>query len=720
MRLRFSSGLLAAALLVFDAAAATLQPDQSASVVAQLVARIFEQTHYNRRPVDDAVSRQFLQNYIDFLDYNHMILEKSDVDRFQAMYNDTLDDRIKEGDLTPAYEIFDRFLQRLEERAAMVKTLTASTFTFTTNETLLVDRREAPWPATPREALELWRLRIKYEILQEKLENAKPEDQVKTINTRYERLLRTFKEYDASDVLQTYLTALAHSYDPHSDYMAAPQAENFNISMKLSLVGIGAVLRSEDGFAKIVSLLPGGPADADKRLKPNDKIEAVAQGDEPFLEVVGMKLDRLVQLIRGEKGSVVRLRVIPADALDPGTRVVISLVRDEIRLTDQEARAKIITVPGSPAGKSARVGVIDLPSFYADMKSAGQAKSTTRDVGKILAYLKQEGIDALILDLRRNGGGSLAEAVTLTGLFIPEGPVVQIKDTRGLIKNLKDTDPEMAYAGPMLVLTSRASASASEIFAGAMQDYGRAVIVGEKSTFGKGTVQSVVELSQYLPAALQSYKPGSLKLTIQKFYRVSGGSTQNRGVIPDIRLPSLADQMDGTETSLKNALPYDEVEPARYQKLDLVAPALGELQKTSLQRVNSSPEFAWVREDVERFKRQQQDKMISLNESARREEKKFDEERLTQRKKDRSARKNISFEAREITLDSIDGKPPPAKPKAKMAKKEDAETEDEGYAKAPPAPDLFLDESLRIVADLANLTTLRQSAAASSKMITVP
>lgn len=723
MRFPAPGSLLSAVLLVVCAtgAAAAIEPEPAAPVIGQLVARIFEQTHYNHHPVDDAASRQLLQNYIDSIDYNHMILEKSDIDAFQAAYGDNLDDRLKEGDVAPAYEIFERFLARLEERAALVKTLTASSFTFTNDESLIIDRHEAPWPATATEARELWRLRVKYEVLQEKLDGAKPEDQIKTVNTRYERLLRTFKEYDSSDVIQTYLTALAHAFDPHSDYMAAPQAENFNISMKLSLVGIGAVLRSEDGFAKIVSLLPGGPADSDKRLKPNDKIEAVAQGEEPFLEVVGMKLDRLVQLIRGEKGSVVRLRVIPADAIDPSTRIVISLVRDEIRLTDQEARAKIITVPGSsPSGKNTRVGVIDLPSFYADMKSAGEAKSTTRDVEKLLDYLKKEGIDGLILDLRRNGGGSLAEAISLTGLFIPEGPVVQIKDTRGLIKNLKDTDPELAYNGPMLVLTSRASASASEIFAGALQDYGRAVIVGEKSTFGKGTVQSVVELSQYLPAAMQSYKPGSLKLTIQKFYRVSGGSTQNRGVIPDIRLPSLADHMDGTETALKNALPYDEVEPARYQRMDHVASTLNSLQKASTSRINASPEFAWAKEDIERFKNQMKDKTISLNEKTRLEEKEAEQARMTARKKERAAHKIKKLEEQDVTLDSIDGKPLPPKASPEPADKAAAKKEDGDYEKAPPSPDLFLDESLRIVTDLAALTASRQTAAGSPKLINTP
>lgn len=700
---------------------AAMEPGTAASVTARLVGRIFEQTHYNHRPIDDTTSRQLLRYYIDALDYHHMILDKADVDEFDAKYGDSLDNRLNDGDVTPAYEIFERFQQRLGQRAALVKELTASTYTFTTDESLLVDRREAPWPGNAQEAQNLWRLRVKYELLQEKLGGAKPEEWAKTVNQRYERLVRQFQEYDSSDVLQTYLTALAHTYDPHSDYMAAPQAENFNISMRLSLVGIGAVLRSEDGYAKIVSLVPGGPAANDKRLKPNDKIEAVAQGDGPFMEVVGMKLDRLVQLIRGEKGTTVRLRVQPADAVDPGTRVVISLVRDEIKLTDQEARAKIITVPGERGGRAARVGVIDLPSFYADMKSnGGDAKSTTRDVEKLVRHLKKEGIDGLVLDLRRNGGGSLAEAVQLTGLFIPEGPVVQVKDTRGLIKNLRDTDPEVAYAGPMIVLTSRASASASEILAGALQDYGRAVVVGEKSTFGKGTVQSVVELNQYMPAAMQSYKPGSLKLTIQKFYRVSGGSTQNRGVIPDIRLPSIADYMDMTESSLKNALPYDEVEPARYTRLELVTPFLNQLLKGSQQRVASSPEFAYVREDIDRYKKQLEDKTVSLNEAVRLAEKKADEARLTARKKDRAARKAPKFAEQEITLAAVDGLPEPPKTPEPPAEEKKPGEEPDPYEKAPGAPDLHLEESVRIVTDLAALTAARAGSAGSPPMVTTP
>jgi carboxyl-terminal processing protease len=691
-----------ALLLVHAVAWAALEPSPASPLVGQMVSRILEQNHYDHHPIDDKTSKMLLQNYLEMYDYNHMFFEKGDVAEFQAKFGDQLAQRIKEGDVEPAYFIFDRFLKRLEEREELVKKHVAGPMDFSVDETMVIDRHEAPW-ATGAELADLWRRRVKYELLQERLSKTKPEEQGKTIVTRYERLRRSYTEYDANDVLQNYLTALTHTFDPHSDYMAAPQMENFNISMRLSLVGIGAVLRSEDGYAKIVSLVPGGPADQDKRLKPNDKIEAIAQGDGPWVEAVGMKLDRLVQLIRGEKGTTVRLRTIPSDAIDPSTRVTIALVRDEIKLTDQEAKAKIITVPPSAAGRNLKIGVIDLPSFYADMKSVIEPKSTTRDVEKLVTYLKKEGIDGLILDLRRNGGGSLSESVSLSGLFLPEGPVVQIKDARGLTKQLRDTDDSTLYTGPMAVLTSRASASASEIAAAALQDYGRAVVVGEKSTFGKGTVQSIIELNQYLPAALRTFKPGAVKLTIQKFYRVSGGSTQHRGVVPDIKLPSINDFMDMTETALKNPLPYDETEPAVYHRLDLVPPSrIKDLARLSAERLETSQEFKWVREDVERFRKQKEEKVVTLNEKKRVDEKKAEEARSAERKKARAARKPDGLAFSEITLEQIDGGKAPVKSTTTLTTQaEPAAAEGESYEKAPPTPDFVLEETVRIVADLA-------------------
>ena len=695
--------LIAAAVLGGAALSfAALDAGPAGPLVGQMVTRILEQNHYNHRPLDDKTSRELLRNYIESFDYNHMFFEKQDIEEFDSKFGDSLDDRLKEGDLEPAFSVFDRFMKRLEQREELVKKLVTANHNFGVDESLEIDRHEAPWPAAGAESEDLWRKRIKYELLQERLSKAKPEEHAKTVKLRYERLVRSYKEYDGSDVLQAYLTSLAHAYAPHSDYMAAPQMENFNISMRLSLVGSGAVLRSEDGYAKIVSLVPGGPAETDKRIKPNDRIEAIAQGDGPWIEAVGMKLDRLVQLIRGEKGTIVRLRVIPSDAMDPSVRVTVALVRDEIKLTDQEAKAKIIQLPG----RKPKIGVIDLPSFYADMKSVVEPKSTTRDVEKLIRYLKKEGVDGIVLDLRRNGGGSLSESVSLSGLFIPDGPVVQIKDARGLVKVLKDGDESVAYSGPMVVLTSRASASASEILAAALQDYRRAVIVGEKSTFGKGTVQSIIELGQYLPGALKSFKPGAVKMTIQKFYRVSGGSTQHRGVLPDIHLPSLSDHMDVTETALKNPLPYDEIEPTSFRLVGQVAPnKLKELAKASAERVSSNHEFDFVREDIERFKKQKEDKTVSLNEKKRLEEKKSEEARSLARKKDRAGRKPTGITTTEITLAIAEGAaPPPAKSTATLTVQEDpsagAEKPAADYEKAPPLPDIALEESIHVLTDM--------------------
>jgi len=726
---RFTAAALAAAVAA-GPAAADVERYQGGPVVSELVTRLLEQTHYAHRTIDETVSKKFLSNYLDSFDYNHMILEKADVDEFEAKYATTLGGLARNGDVEAAYDIYTRVLSRLEERVALVKRLTSSDFDFTKDESVVLDRHDAAWPATHEQLEELWRLRIKHEVLLERMARqktaeakaaaaanpfaalavstaaaAKPEKELsikETIDTRYDRLLRSYKEYDGADILQDFLSALAHVYDPHSDYLAAAQKENFDISMKLSLVGIGAVLRSEDGYAKIMSLVPGGPAEVSKKLKPNDRLEAVAQGEGPFVEIVGMKLDRVVGMIRGEKGTTVRLRVLPNDALDPATRVVIALVRDEIKLTDQEAKARLYKVP-LPGDRDARIGVLDLPSFYADMKGGDDAKSLTRDSDRLIAELRRRGVDAIVVDLRGNGGGSLSEAVSLSGLFIKEGPVVQVKDARGTIRVLRNTDAAPSYDGPLVVLTSRGSASAAEIYTAAMQDYGRGVIVGDKSTFGKGTVQSVLELEEYLPPAYRSIRPGALKLTVQKFYRVSGGSTQNRGVIPDIHLPSGGDLSETTESAQSNALPYDEIEPAEFARagsIDGRVPALG---KASAGRVAASREFRWIREDLERWEKQKKDKSLSLNEKKRLTERKADEERAEARKKDRAALKIKPLAYEEITLAMLDGKAPAVAASTATAHSPAASADDdEGLPeRAPDAPDAVLEETLHIATDLA-------------------
>lgn len=732
---RFFAASLAVSLAFTPVAADVVETPGSAEI-SELVTRLLEQSHYAHRPIDADISKQFLVNYLESFDYNHMIFEQSDVDEFTAKYGATLGQKAKAGEIEPAFEIYQRALTRLESRVAFIKKLAGTNFTFTNNDAIVLDRHELPWPASPKEAEELWRLRIKYEVLTEKMSRdkiasdkaaaakadaahkpkaakaapaVKPAVPVKestieeTIATRYDRVLHGFKEYDGSDILQDYLSALSHVYDPHTDYMAANSKDNFDISMKLSLVGIGAVLRTEDDYAQIVSLVPGGPADKSKKLKANDKIEAVAQGDMPFVEVLGMKLDRVVSIIRGEKDTTVRLRIIPADAVDPSTRVIVSIVREEVKLTDQEAKARIYNLPIAGKGsRPVRIGYLDLPTFYADMRGGDGAKSMSRDAQLLIGEMQKRGIDGLIVDIRGNIGGALAEGVTFTGLFVKDGPVVQVKDARGSIHVLRDTDPQMTYDGPMVVLTSRGSASAAEIFAAAMQDYGRAVLVGDKSTFGKGTVQQVLDLGQYMPPAFHVIRPGALKLTIQKFYRVSGGSTQNRGVIPDIHLPSRLDISEMTESSQKNALPYDAIEPAPSTRSAMTDGKIPALLKASNERTATSKEFQWIHEDLMRWQKQKDEKIFSLNEQKRDVERKAEDDIIASRKKARIALKIAPLKFDEITLENLDGKTvDKSTPTATVAAA--GLDDDEDYERAPDVPDAILEEGLHITQDLIGL-----------------
>ncbi|HAH06909.1 MAG TPA: tail-specific protease, partial [Elusimicrobia bacterium] len=689
MRRLFSAALLAALLAAPSAAAPAPQPE--GPWVGRVVAAMIEQGHYSRRPVDAEISRRMLLRYLEAYDYGHLLFLKPEVDDFEARFGSTLGERLKAGDLRPAYEIFERFLSRLEERERQAQEILASTPTFTADESMPLELHKGPWPAGEAEARDLWRKNIKYEALQARLDGQKPEEQAKTVLGHYDNLLTVYRQFDGGDVVQVYLSALCEALDPHSEYMGASQQKNFDITMRLSLTGIGAVLRPDGGLARVVSLVPGGPADKDKQLKPNDRIEAVAQGEGPWVEAAGMRLDHLVELIRGRKGTTVRLRIIPADAIDPSTRLVLSLVRDEIRLKDQEARARLIDRPG-PGGRLRRIGVIDLPSFYADMSRSNGGKSTTRDVERLLESLQSKGIDALVLDLRRNGGGALNEALALTGLFLPAGPAVQVREAGGRVSVLPAEPSTVSYAGPLVVLTSRASASASEILAAALQDYGRAVVVGAKSTFGKGTVQAVIGLKPFLPPRLSGFDPGALRLTTQKFYRVSGGSTQNRGVIPDIRLPSLEDELDVSESSMTYALPYDEIPPAGFARLGSVDRVLPRLKAASARRAAASPEFGYVREDLLRLLERRKEKSVSLNEAERRTQMADDKALETRRKKERQARPRPKEAVWAITLDDLAGKPeadettPPSKSTGTA----------EGYEKAPPAPDIVLEESVNI------------------------
>ncbi len=673
--------------------------------IAFWTAYLLKNYHYSHHPFDDSVSSQFLDRYLESLDPQHLHFIQSDLDQFER-YRTNLDNltvtRTGVGNVSPAFEIYNRFMERLEQRVAYADDLLKhEKFTFNTDERIAIDRRESPYPADLKAAEALWRQRLRFEYLQEKLsleadktpsspkaiENSEPDKPIREqivdkLTHRYDRTLKMFKDWDKNDVLGIYLTALTHIYDPHSDYFNRAELEQFKISMNLQLFGIGAELRSEDGYCKVARLLPGGPATKSKKIHADDLIVAVAQSNQPPVDVVDMNLTKVVQLIRGPKGSVVRLTLLPSGKKSERTEV--SLVRDEIPLEDQAAKGKIIDLPDGKGGFT-RLGVINLPSFYAPMMESISAtdkdalgKYTSVDVAKLLTKFKQEKVSGVILDLRYNGGGSLEEAIKLTGLFIKQGPVVQVKDMEGNIQVDKDTDPSVTYDGPLLVLTSRFSASASEIVAGALQDYGRALIVGDISTHGKGTVQTVQSLRPLMRLGENDPEPGALKFTIRKFYRASGESTQLKGVMPDIVLPSrLNYSKDIGENALDNPLPWDTIESSKYEKLNLVQPYLSELMNRSRDRIATNQDFVYVREDIQEFRKAQEDKTISLNEKQRLKENEEAEAKQKARDKELRARPDPDEKVYEITLKNADlpGLPPPIQKTNSLAAKTEIQVE---------------------------------------------
>lgn len=717
--------LLAVALLPLAARALEwkpLEPGPNDPTTAILAARMLERAHYSQMAFNDDISSKFLDHYLDRLDPQHIYFFQSDVEEFNQWRTKLDDMTINSGDTSPAYTIFNRFIERLRLQNTFVQNLLETEkFEFNTDDRFLLNRKDSPRPVDLKEAKQLWRDRVRFEYLTEKLNKKTPEEIVKTITKRYDRIFKSMEGFDSEQVLGEYLTVLGMIYDPHTDYMTKSELDNFSIGMRLSLVGIGAQLTTDDGYCKIMELVPGGPAARSKKLKPNDRIVAVAQGAEEALDVIDMPLNKIVEKIRGTKGTEVRLTIIPADAADSSVRNVVSLVREEIKLEEQEAKAQIIDIPDTN-GKTNRIGYIDLPSFYADFnlddkKPEGERKSTSRDVSKLLAKLKTEGANGLILDLRRNGGGSLEEAIKLTGLFIRQGPVVQVKDPTGEVTVDKDTDPKIEYDGPMIVLTSRFSASASEILAGALQDYGRALIVGDSSTHGKGTVQTLIELSKYLRTP--DFNPGVVKVTIRKFYRPSGASTQLRGVVPDIVLPSINNHAEVGEVSLENALPWDTIEAAEFRPVNRVAPYLEDLKSKSTRRVESSKDYAYVKEDIERFDKLRKDKSVSMNEEQRLKEKDDLKKIEEARKQERKERHSPQFTTYKISLKQAaqPGLPEPFDPvKAKEEKPKrgtigETVAKDEDEDPAAEAPDVTLNETENILVDFLKAVGARNALA---------
>lgn len=686
------------------APAKPLSPGPDDGEIAFTTARALELYHYRQHRLNNEYSEKFFDRYIEMLDPQRLHFTQLDLREF-ASYRTNLDNltllRPRKADTTPAYRIFNRFRERLEQRVAYAnELLQTEKFVFDTDESVIVNRKDEPAPADLDEAHRIWRQRLRSEYLQEKIAkyaarmkkersaaNAKTnavitvkaeqkdapakteaEEIVETLTRRYSRNSNFYRDMDGQDVLEVYLTALAHVYDPHTDYMGPPQAENFAIGMNLSLFGIGAVLQSDmEGYCKIAELKPG-PAMKSNKIKVGDRIVAVAQSNAPPVDVVDMNLNKIVQLVRGPQGSEVRLTVVSADSTSD--RRVVTLIREEIKLDDQAAKAKVIDYP-LPDGKTMRIGVIDLPTFYVPMDTGagrrpsddGSGHYTSKDVALLLAKLKEENVQGVILDLRRNGGGSLEECVKLTGLFIKDGPVVQVSGpppSQPFVD--EDKDPRIQYDGPLIVLNSRFSASASEILAGALQDYNRALIVGDLSTHGKGTVQQLNPLRMWITEDAMTNNPGTLKITKAKFYRASGASTQLKGVMSDIVLPSKWNYAkDIGEEAYDSALPWDTIASARFEKFNYVQPYLPELLRLSGQRVATNQDFAYIREDIEQFRKYQALNSVSLNEQKRIKEWEEDDTRQRARDQERLARTAPEPIVYNLTLKDVKtpGLPPP-------------------------------------------------------------
>ena len=577
-----------------------------------------EREHFLRHPIDDEIATRWFGTFLEALDPQKVYFLQSDIDEFAAKKN-LLDDLVRRGDVSFAYEVYDRFLQRIEERLPWVESLLATTLDFKRNESIVIDPDETSWARTPAEAQDKWRKRIKYDLLVQKMEKTTPQEAMEKLQRRYRSFSKRMHQTSADELLEIYLVSLTSSLDPHTSFMSPGTLENFEISMRLQLDGIGASLKSEDGFTTVAELVPGGAADKNGRLKKKDRIVGVGQGREgEIVDVVDMNLNDVVKLIRGERGSVVRLKVIPVGKNVPQ---VYDIVRAKIELQDSAARGEVIEQGSKPDGSPWRIGVINLPSFYMDMDAArqGQAdyKSSTRDCRKILDEFQQKRVDCVALDLRNNGGGSLPESISLTGLFIDTGPVVQIKDADQRVQQYDDLEPGVAWGGPLVVLVNKFSASASEIVAGAIQDYRRGLVIGDEATHGKGTVQSLLDLGRQLFQRLPNAPSlGAIKITMQQFYRPSGLSTQLEGVKSDVELPSITNHLPVGESDLDNAIPFDQIAAADFVSSGRVTePMLKILRKRSAERVAVDEEFSELADDIARYEKRKQDKSISLLES---------------------------------------------------------------------------------------------------------
>lgn len=587
---------------------------------ARVVSYILDNNHYSKLKLNDSLSSAILDAYVTNLDNNRSYFLESDVKSFEK-YRFSIDEFTRNEDVQVAFEIFHVFRQRYNERMDYVMNhLIGQEFDYTIDEYYNTDREDASWPKTEQEMNDLWRQMIKSQALSLKLAGKKQEEIDETLRKRYQRFIKNMAQFNAEDVFSVYMNCLTEAYDPHTNYFSPKASDLFRQSMSLSLEGIGARLQTDNDYTKFVEIIPGGPAEKSNAVHVNDLITAVAQGvDGEMVDVIGWRVDEVVKLIKGPKGTVVRLNILPAETGVNGPGKIVTLVRDKIKLEDQAAKKDIISVES--AGRDLKLGVITLPSFYMDFdayqKGDPNYRSTTRDVKKLIGELQKEGIDGLVMDVRNNGGGSLAEAIDLTGLFIKEGPVVQVKNSNSRVEIGMDDDKQVVYTGPLVVITNRFSASASEIFAGAIQDYHRGVVVGE-STFGKGTVQTVLDLKRFIN---DPEEVGELKLTFQKFYRVTGSSTQIKGVTPDVLLPSAFSREEFGEGSRPNALPWDLIQGTAFRPVtDVNDKMIASLNKSYQERVKYDASLKKSIRDTEELKRNMSETRVSLNEAKRKAE----------------------------------------------------------------------------------------------------
>lgn len=590
-----------------------LKPKKEHSKTSREIIKDLQKHHYRQQDINDELSLMVFDSYLKALDPEKLYFLSKDIKEFKA-YSLEFDDALKAGDLTPAMEMFNLYHKYMIER--IVYTINylekgIENIRFDIDENIIIDRNEEPWPKNKKERTDLWRKRLKNTILNLKL-SSKPDDEIKEILLkRYKNRLNKTQQLNNEDAFQLYMNSVVQIYGPHTQYFSPRDTENFNINMSLSLEGIGAVLQSENEYTKVKSLVAGGPAEKSKKLHAGDRISGVGQGEDgEIVDVIGWRLDDVVELIRGPKDTVVRLEIIPSDAIDEHKTKIINIVRNKVKLEEMSAKKRVVEFEKD--GNSYKVGIIDIPAFYMDFSAyhAGDPdyKSTTRDVKKLINELTDEKVDGIVVDLRNNGGGSLQEASDLTGLFIRQGPTVQIKNTKGKIEILGDMDSEISYRGPLLVLVNRMSASASEIFAGAIQDYQRGIIVGGQ-TFGKGTVQSLISLDR-----------GQLKVTTAKFYRVSGESTQHKGVIPDIIFPSFFDPMEDGESAMSNPLPWDKIDYVPHNGCLNLTKAISELENMHKKRIIIDPDLNYLVKKIEYYKSEKEQNILSINQEIREKE----------------------------------------------------------------------------------------------------